>query len=151
MKNLVTKKNVFFASVFAFVFANIIIFQENVNLCTLVDGKYYRDCLFSRWTQNSIAVPLLGISCAALLVSLITRKLRDEVFYTWLKFSAFAIPVMLFCIFKSPESAYGGALASAMTVTRAQAALQLSVIYLIISLILITYKHFTLKRNRTGK
>lgn len=84
-------------------------------------------------------------------LSLITRKLRDEVFYTWLKFSAFTIPVILFFIFKSPESAYGGALASTMTVTRAQAALQLSVIYLIISLILITYKHFTLKRNRTGK
>lgn len=148
MKNWVTKKNVFIISIFGFVFANIIIFQENINLCSLVDGRYYRDCFFSRWTQNSIAVPILGISVVILLISLITYKLRDEVFYTWLKFSAFAIPVMLFFIIQSPESAYGGALASAMTVTRAQAALQLSVIYFAISLIVIAYKFFTFRSQK---
>ena len=126
--------------------ANVILFQENINLCTLVQGKYYRDCLFNDWTENSIAAPLLGLSFSILIVSLITYKLRDKVFYAWLKFSIFAIPVVIFLVAKSPESAYGGALASAMSVTRAEASFQLSIIYLVVSLIVITYKYFTLRK-----
>lgn len=148
MKHWVTKKNILIGAMVGLACASIIIFQENINLCTLVDGKYYRNCLFNDWTQTSIAAPLFGLSLVILLLTLITYKLREEIFHTWLKFSAFAIPAMLFFIMMSPESAMGGFIASAMTVTRAEAALQLSVIYLLISLFVITLKWFTLQGGK---
>ncbi len=81
-------------------------------------------------------------------LALLTFFLRDQVFQLWLKFTIIVVPIILFFIYQSEPIAMGGFLASAMTVTRAEVSLQLSVIYLALSLLLIAYKYFTLRRTK---
>ncbi len=143
MKKLMTKKNILgFSLLGTFILISSISLQE-INACydswTWCRGVWG---FLDSWGPFILPFPVLLIS------SLVTYKLHDKVFYTWLKFSTVAIPVILLLVAKSPESAYGGFLASAMTVTRSEASLQLSVLYLVLSLMLIAWKWFTLRKKK---
>ena len=143
----ITKKNVLVSLIVAFILGYIVLFQENIHLCTLVNEKYYRNCVFSDWTQNSIGAPLFWFSLVMLVSTLIVYKLENKIFSAWLKLSAVFIPIALVLIERSPEGAYGGGLASVMTITRAHAAYQLSVMYLLLSLMVISFKLFSLRKK----
>ena len=143
MKKLFTKKYILIiSSIFISVLVILVMLQENRNC---YDSWSW--CRNYVWNFLESEGPFLTPFLSILLCSLITYKLRDAVFNTWLKGTAVMLPIMLFFILRSSESAYGGALASAMTVTRAEAALQLSVIYFALSLILIAYKSFAIRKK----
>ncbi len=147
MQKFVTKKRVFIISLLITVLLLCLVLLQETREC-------YRDwnwCRVYVWDFVMSVGPFLIPFVAIFLISTITYKMRNEIFHTWLKFSAFVLPVVYFFIIRSPESAIGGGLSAAMAVTRGQAALQLSVIFLILSLTLITYKFFTLKKGGMGK
>jgi len=135
MKNWLTKKNVlwiYLAIVFAFL---ILKGAARTGYCY----EHELPCIETLWFVTPLAAGLVP-----LLFSLFSR---DQVFYTWLKFSAVAIPVMLWVIYQSPPSAMGGFLASAMTTTRSETAIQISGLYIVISLILIGIKSWMLRQK----
>ena len=143
MSKLVTKKNVFIASLIGGVIMLLFIFLSETHICY----EMWNWCRINLWELMKKITPFLLPSLPIFLCSLITYRLRDDIFNTWLKGTAVMLPIMMFFILRSSEGAYGGALASAMTVTRAEAALQLSVIYFVFSLILIAYKSFSLRKK----
>ena len=138
-----TKKNVFIASLIGGVIMILFIFLSETHICY----EQWNWCRVNLWDLMKKITPFLLPFLPIFFCSLITYKLRDAVFNAWLKGTAVMLPIMLFFILRSSEGAYGGALASAMTVTRAEAALQLSLIYFIFSLILIAYKSFAIRKK----
>jgi hypothetical protein len=76
------------------------------------------------------------------LLSLITYKMRDEVYKTWFKFAQIWIILSVFLIIISPE--YGGGL---IPLDKGRVSLALSVIFLVISLILILIKYLSFKNK----
>lgn len=87
---------------------------------------------------------------AGLIPLLFSLFFRDQAFHTWLKFNAVAIPVMLWVIYQSPPSAMGGFLAGAMTTTRSETAIQISGLYVVVSLVLILVKSLASRGREIG-
>jgi len=78
-----------------------------------------------------------------LILSLITYKMRDEVFRTWLKFTYVWIPLTMFLILIAPE--YGNAF---LPIEKGTVAGFFSLLYILISLLLITYKYFATRNSK---
>ena len=134
-KNWVKWVALLFFGISMLVFVLPLVFLPNLSDCR----SYHDFC-------KSLAIFSLPLA-ACFPLSLLLFFLRDQVFYTWLKFSAVAIPVMLWVIYQSPPSAMGGFLASAMTTTRSETAIQISGLYIVISLILIGIKSWMLRQK----
>ena len=77
------------------------------------------------------------------ILSLITYKLRDEVFKTWLHFVYWWVPLSVFLVFITPDSNPS----ILPIVTKGPVALLMSFLFLIISLIIIIIRFFT-SRNK---
>ena len=76
------------------------------------------------------------------LLSLITYKMRDEVFQTWFKFTRIWVPLTILLVIISPE--YGNAL---FPVEKGSVSFAMSLLFLIISLIIIISKHLSLLKK----
>ncbi len=92
--------------------------------------------------QNDNISILFLIFIPALFISLITYKMHDKVFYAWRNFAFFWIPFSIIMTAITPDTS--GFL---QVIDKEFVAEILSALFVIISLILITYKHFTLKKG----
>lgn len=146
MKNWVTKKNVLWITLLGTTIIGLYFVLVETGFC-------YRSwdwCRNYLWDFMKTTLPFLLIFPALLVCTLITYKLPVKVFSTWIKFSALTLPVVYFFIITSPQDAIGGGLSAAMAVTRGQAAFQLSIIFFVLSLVIIAYKFFALKKSGAG-
>ena len=122
---------------FLLLLAGIVIDPYIIGLCTN-DSKY---CIFGLFS-HSIGKPLFIISLPLFLLSLITYKMRDEVFAVWFRFSRVWFPLTLFLVIISPE--YGNSL---LPVEKDSVSFFMSLLFLLISLTIIIKKYFSLKSN----
>src|SRR3989338_7499703 len=134
MRKLVTKKNVLFLAIFGSVIFYLTAFQPKI-IC----GGVYGDC----WDIIDLIWPLLLSALPLLFLSLITYKMRDEIFHTWITFAKWWVPLSVIAILVTPVES-GGWISVPLQATMA---LFCAAALFVISLILITYKHFTLKKR----
>lgn len=76
------------------------------------------------------------------IISLIVYFLRDEIFRAWIRFVYLWIPLSMFAILVAPE--YGNAF---LPIEKGTVAGFFSLLFIIVSIIIITIKHFLLKRR----
>jgi len=77
------------------------------------------------------------------LLSLITYKMRDEIYRAWLKFSYVWIPLSMVCIFIAPQYTTGWM----FPVVKGTVAFFSSIFYLIISLLIILWMKLAPSKN----
>jgi succinate dehydrogenase/fumarate reductase cytochrome b subunit len=85
-----TKKQVFVTSGIMMVVLVIWEYVGNVRWCTWGE-VLYRDCLHSLSGVEVVLIPILPL----LLLSLITYKMREEVFRAWWNFARWMLPVIM--------------------------------------------------------
>lgn len=88
---------------------------------------------------TTIASPYIHLFIPLFLFSLITYKMREEVYRAWLRFAYFWIPLSMLAIFLAPEYTHDWM----FPVVKGTVAFFSSLLFLIISLLLITWKHFS--------
>src|SRR3989338_8669361 len=86
---------------------------------------------------------LLFVFPVALLFSLITYKMRDEVSRAWIKFTTWWVPLQILLVALTPESSGGYFV---VILDTQFAAIILSGLFTIISLLLIVVKFFSLRK-----
>ncbi|OGW88626.1 MAG: hypothetical protein A3A73_01810 [Omnitrophica bacterium RIFCSPLOWO2_01_FULL_50_24] len=95
MKHFVTKKNITIISVIGAVILLVWDYIGNVHWCTWGEGLH-RECLHFLANFEMILLPILPIA----LFSLLTYKMREEIFITWINFAKWWIPLtILFTLF----------------------------------------------------
>lgn len=106
----------------------------------LCGGQEYGQCMDYSYSAIIDLLPIIPL----FLFSLITYKMRDEVYQAWLRFSLVWIPLSMILIFFAPEYAANWL----YPVTKGSVAFISSLFFTIISLVLITYKLITVRRGR---
>jgi hypothetical protein len=119
--------------------AIILISLDYVGTSQLCGGRQYTVCMGNLYNVMINFLPIIPL----FLLSLITYKMREEIFRAWLKFSYVWIPLTMLAILVSPE--YGNAL---LPIEKGTVGVFFSLLYIIISLLIIAYKYFTLKSKR---
>jgi hypothetical protein len=100
------------------------------------------DVLFiCRGYFSELAFPVWGISFSVFVISVILLFVRDEIFKSWLIFSAWFLPLSVALIILSPEYSYDIITPFDKKLTT----MWMSSIFAIISLILIIYKSIKLR------
>jgi hypothetical protein len=133
-----TKKNIL---IFSAVISTILLianFIGNVRICTKGGVENY-SCLDMLSSIEVIFLPIFAI----LVFSLITYKMRDEVFRLWLRFVYWWIPFSMFLTLITPN-ANGGYFVSLWD--NEMTAIFSSFIFVIVSTILIIYKSMKTKK-----
>ena len=77
------------------------------------------------------------------LLSLITYKLRDEIFRAWLIFAKWWVPLTIILVLLAPTTGY-----SLVPIDKGRVSLFMNALFLILSLLLIAYKSYQLRRER---
>ena len=116
--------------------ATLLLGLDYVGTSHLCGGRQYTICMGNLYNIMINLLPIFPL----FILSLITYKMREEVFRAWLKFSYVWIPLTMFAILISPE--YGNAL---LPIEKGTVGAFFSLLYIIISLLIIAYKYFTLK------
>ena len=130
-----TKKSVFQVSLIGFLLS-IIINPYIVGFCSNSD-KY---CVFGS-LAHSVGKPMFIIFLPLFLFSIVTYKMSDKIFQSWLKFTYIWIPLTIVLTLLAPE--YGGNL---LPIEKDSVSFAMSTLFLLISLILVIYKHLSSKR-----
>ena len=128
-----TKKKVLIVGLISIALFVISIFSQEIRLCPVYS---YSSCssFFDMFAENIfVFIPLF-------LLSLITYKMQDEIFHTWLKFTYVWVPLTIILTFLSPE--YGNSL---LPIEKSSVSFVMSFLFLLISLIIIITK--SLKKN----
>ncbi len=102
-------------------------------------------CNINNWTcrdQNDNISILFLVFVPTFVISLITYKLPNEIFNLWSKFTIIWIPLSVFIIAITPNTS--GIL---QVIDKEYVALVLSILFVIISLVIISYKFFFIKKN----
>jgi hypothetical protein len=141
MKNLVAKKNVLIFSIICVFLFLVSGFQKNIGLC----GKVYNQC----WDILDLLWPVFSLSLPLVIFSLITYKLPEQVFRSWLNFAFAWIPISLLFIFTTPTTSHSWAISVGQG--REGITLIMGGLFALISLILIACKFFALKKGVVGK
>src|SRR3989344_4264432 len=105
----------------------------------LCGGQEHTQCMQVTHSFLIIFLPFLSL----FLLSLITYKMRDEVYRAWLRFAQVWIPLSMLLIFLAPEYTSDWM----FPVVKGTVAFFSSILFLIISLLLIAWKYFTTHRN----
>jgi hypothetical protein len=135
-----TKKNVLFASlIYVLIFIAFVFWDGWSGVGDCYDMLWCRDYFYP---VLSYLLPVHVI----FLFSLITYKMHDEVFFAWRNFSYWWIPLSIFLVLITPE---GNSVI--MSWGKEIPAVGMSVLYVLISSILIAYKFFALKKDTVGK
>ena len=137
---MMTKKNILMLSIVLTGLFLVFGFQKNIGLC----GKEYNTC----WDFFDLLWPPFFLGIPIFLISILTYRMREEIFYAWVKFGYVWIPLSLLIIFTTPTVDHSWAIGG---LTRDTVTFVMSGLFLIISLILIAYKFFKLKKSGTGK
>jgi len=111
-------------------------------------GVSLLDALASKFTYGctdflSEVIIILAPFIAIFLLSLITYKMRDEIFRAWIKFTYVWVPLTLVLTFLAPE--YDSSL---LPITKSVVSFGMSFLFLIISLIIIITKSISLKKAK---
>lgn len=130
-----TKKNVLVISFVGFLLFIVFLFAKELGLCALINSSCTNT--FDPIAENlSVFIPLLALS-------IITYFMREEVYRTWLRFAQWWIPLSMLAIFIAPEYATDWML----RIEKGSVAFFSSVLFIIISLILIAWKYFATRRS----
>lgn len=131
-----TKKSVLLTSL-VLLFISIIIDPYILGFC-ITDDKY---CIFGS-LAHLIGKPMFYIFSSLFLVSIITYKMREEVFKLWLKFTYVWVPLTILLVLISPE--YGN---SFFPIVKGSVSFFMSCLFLLISLIIIISKSLSLRKK----
>lgn len=111
----------------------------NYKICdSLTMGGSSSNCPF---VLTDLGINLLPVM-PFFIFTLITYKMRDEVYRAWLRFSLIWVPLSMFLIFLAPEYSTDWM----YPITKATVAFLSSVIYCAISGLLIAWKYFVSRR-----
>ena len=143
-----TKKSVLWISLIGVVLVTLELFGKNPFDDYCVQKQ---NCLFFwkiSWDIMDFINPLLYLLVPVFLLSLITYFLREEIFRTWIRFTYWWIPISIFFVYLASGSS-GGGFGIPNVLDQESVSYIFSTLFLIISLIIITFKYFTLpKRNK---
>ena len=130
------RKNVLLIAFIATLVWLLSAFQKEIGFC----GPIYNDC----WDIIDLVWPPLTIFLPLFLLSLFAFFMREEIFATWVNFAKWWVPLSVFAILITPEKAGG------FVSIPYQSALALIVtgVFFFISLILITWKWFALRKTK---
>jgi hypothetical protein len=111
----------------------------NYRLCDFfMKGSSEGNCPFILTNIGTNLLPIIPL----FLLSLITYKMQDEVYRAWLRFSYVWISLSMIAIFLAPEYSTDWM----FPVVKGTVAFFSSLLFVVISLILIGWKHFSLRR-----
>jgi len=88
---MTAKKNIFIGSAIATALVYLWEYMGNVQLCTM--GGFNSDCWDVLHDAEFIVLPVVTL---LFLLSLITYKMREEIFRAWWNFNRWAIPASIF-------------------------------------------------------
>lgn len=132
------KKNMFLfmVSISLFLLSFVIIYPEKFGLCETLD----RECIYPN--AFNIGEPLLITAPILAFISFILFFTKPEVFKAWSKFAIFAIPLLVIFIISTPVQCSA---ALGMCLDKELASWASSIVFLILSLIVIFYKTLKLR------
>ena len=130
-----TKKKVFWISLVG-----------TVVFFTLSPSNLYGYCFqeghcWRLWNVIESTAPYFFLLPLLLLFSIITYKMREEVFRSWIRFAYWWIPISLFLIYLAGGSS-GGGFGMPNVLDQEFVSIILSGLFAIISLLVITWKYF---------
>lgn len=126
----------------SFILSVILIILNNIGTFKLCGGVYHAssciDVLFSVIASSVIVFPIF-------VFSLITYKMREDVFRAWLHFAYWWVPLTIFISLLSLNSSYGGGGLGPVMQDWYMSSLRLAlhILFIIISLIIIAWKYFS--------
>jgi hypothetical protein len=127
-----TKKNiVLFGVLVGTITFFLLVFSSEIGLCPKSIGTCSQN-YDAHATNFFLFLPILFFS-------LITYKMRDEVFRAWLHFAYWWVPLSMFLTLITPDS-HGGGFGPQISLGKEDTAFVFSALFAIISLILIIYK-----------
>lgn len=134
MKTLVTKKNILILSLFGTIFL-VLLGMLGIESCYRnTTCKMFRDLLsFESLSSSILFLPLF-------LFSLITYKMRDEIFEIWVKFALWWAGATIILVLLAPAND-----PSLLPITKSVIALASTAVFTIISAALVLWKRSMLK------
>ena len=105
----------------------------------LCGGQEYGQCMDLAYGAIISFLPIIPL----FILALITYKMRDEVYRAWLRFAYVWIPLSMLLIFLAPEYSTDWM----FPVVKGTVAFFSSILFVIISLILIVWKYVVARRN----
>ncbi len=139
MNNLLTKKNVFFLGLGGVIILAVMGIVMSMNSC--YQNRLCHNFFVSSYTRTFIFCLFLPLPL--FLLSLITYKMKDEVFTAWIKFVIWFVPLSMIAILLTPVDDGG----SWSIPLKGPVALLTTVLFFTISLIIICWKHFALRKK----
>lgn len=139
MKNLLTKNNTLIISSLLF----FILFLAGT-IQGLCDYDSHGFC-WRYWTEIGNISVIFLIFFPLFLFSLITHKMRDEIFETWAKFALWWTGVTVLLVLLAPADD-----PSLLPITKSVIAIASTTIFTIISTVLVLWKRSILKSNGNG-
>ena len=154
MKNYLTKKNILITSALISLLLFVFDYLGTYKMCGqetgggtpfhwLFSSLLGSDCVDSLYNLIVIFLPFFPV----FFFSLITYKLREEIYTTWFNFARWWIPLSMFFVLVAPLQSHDWM----FPIDKGRVSFFMSLFFVLISLILITYKHFTLKKSGSGK
>jgi len=118
-----------------------ILFLANwIGTFQLCGGQEYGQCMDSAYSTMINLLPIIPL----FLLSLITYKMRSEVYATWRRFAYIWIPISMILIFLAPEYSSDWM----YSIEKGTAAFFSSILFVIISLVLIAWKHLLTRDSK---
>ena len=112
----------------------------NYRICdNFIAGGSAGDCPFILSDIELVLFPILPL----FLFSLITYKMRDEIYQSWFRFAMWWIPLSMFSILIAPSYSSDWM----FPIDKGRVAFFSSLVFTLISLILIAYKSFSLRKK----
>ncbi len=132
--------NIILLSLFGLVVSTIFSYPDKLSICSVSDSV----CIY-KITEN-FTQPVGMLSITLLICGISLLFLRPEVFKTWSKFAMAAIPLAVIWIALTPvQSSSGGTFGIGIAETRESVTWIASILFLVISLIIIAVKSYKLR------
>lgn len=96
-------------------------------------------------------IPYLTIFLPLFFFSLVTYWMREGVYQSWFRFARWWIPLSMLLILIMPSDTGGGGFGPQLSLGKGDVALATSFLFALISVTLIAYKFFTLRKDGAGK
>lgn len=142
---MMTKKIVFWVALVTFIvvfgLANPLMFGLCRNITAWGTGVKY--CNDTPYISKTITILGLYLSVMILFFSLVTYKIRDEVFYAWLNFAYWWVPLTIFLAIITPNENGGWGIPS--LISPGVVAFAFVAIFTIVSLLIIPIKYLKLR------
>jgi len=134
MEKFMTKKNILLIALGGTVLFFLCVFSQTFALC----AEYQWSCTKK---FDSVA-EILQIFIPLFLLSLITYKLRNEVFRAWLMFATWWVPLTILLVTLAPSNGH-----SLVPIDTSRVSLFMNALFLIFSLAIIAWKYFSLRKK----